>query len=51
MRRRIEIAEAVVEVDGVLTWETPKGHERRSVPVRAFLIDDLAKLVAGKSTW
>ena len=40
-RRRIEVAESVVEVDGVLTWGTPKGYERRSVPVPAFLADEL----------
>ena len=40
-RRRIEVAESVVEVDGVLVWGVPKGYERRSVPVPAFLADEL----------
>ncbi|HEY8093667.1 MAG TPA: site-specific integrase, partial [Acidimicrobiales bacterium] len=47
-RRRIEVAESVVEVDGVLVWGTPKGHERRSVPIPAFLADDLRGQMAGR---
>jgi len=49
LRRRIQIAESVVEVDGVLTWGAPKAHERRSVPVPAFLADQLAAHVAGRA--
>lgn len=49
MRRRIDIAESVVEVKGVLTWGTPKGHERRSVPVPKFLAARLAEHLAGKA--
>jgi len=49
LRRRIQIAESVVEVEGTLTWGVPKGHERRSVPVPAFLADELAAHVAGKA--
>lgn len=29
-------------------WGTPKGHERRNVPVHRFLIDELAAHVVGK---
>jgi integrase len=48
MRRRAEVAQSVTPVRGVLTWGTPKGHERRSVPVPRFLVDELAAHVAGK---
>jgi integrase len=48
MRRRAVVAESVTLVRGVQTWGTPKGHERREVPVPRFLIDDLARHVAGK---
>jgi integrase len=47
MRRRALIAESVTEVDGVLTWGAPKTHEQRSVAIPAFLVDDLARHVAG----
>ena len=33
MRRRATIAESVTLVRGVQTWGTPKGHERREVPI------------------
>jgi integrase len=50
MRRRATIAESVTEVGGRgLVWGTPKGHERRDVPVPRFLVDELAAHVAGKS--
>jgi integrase len=48
MRRRAEVAQSVTPVRGVLTWGTPKGHERRSVPIPRFLVDELAAHVAGK---
>ncbi len=49
MRRRATIAESVTEVGGRgLVWGTPKGHERRDVPVHRFLIDELAAHIAGK---
>ncbi len=50
MRRRATIAESVTEVGGRgLVWGTPKGHERRDVPIHRFLIDELAAHVAGKT--
>ncbi len=49
MRRRLDIAEAVTEVRGHLTWGTPKGHQQRSVPIPRCLADDLALHLAGKS--
>jgi integrase len=48
LRRRLLIAEAMIEVHGHLVWGTPKSHEKRSVPVPAILIDELAAHVAGK---
>jgi integrase len=48
LRRRAVIAESVTEVSGVQVWGTPKGHERREVPVPRFLLDELAVHVAGK---
>ncbi len=49
LRRRLEVVEAVVEVRGHLTWGTPKSHQRRSVPMPAFLAGDLAAYVIGKA--
>ena len=50
MRRRATIAESVTEVGGRgMVWGTPKGHERRDVPIPRFLVDDLAQYVAGRS--
>jgi integrase len=49
MRRRALVAESVTEVGGVQHWGTPKGHERREVPIPRFLVDDLAAHVAGRS--
>lgn len=49
MRRRLDISQAVVEVDGSrLTWNTPKNHERRSVPIPRFLAEDLAVHLHGR---
>ena len=47
-RRRIEVAEAIVEVHGKSVVGTPKSHQRRSVPVPHLLAEDLAKSPAGK---
>jgi integrase len=47
-RRRIEVAESVVEVDGVLMWGVPKGYERRSVPIPAFIAEDLRQQLADR---
>jgi integrase len=48
LRRRAIVAESVTLVRGVQTWGTPKGHERREVPIPRFLVDELATQVAGK---
>ena len=48
MRRRINVAESVTEPDGKLVWGDPKNHQRRSVPIPKFLVDELDVLKAGK---
>ena len=48
LRRRAKIVEAVTLVRGVHTWGTPKGHERREVPLPPFLVSELATHVARK---
>lgn len=48
MRRRASIVESVTLVGGRHVSGTPKGHERREVPIPRFLVDDLAALVAGR---
>lgn len=47
-RRRATIAESVSVVRGVQTWGTPKGHERREIPIPRFLADELADHVDGR---
>jgi integrase len=50
MSRRATIAESVTEVGGRgLVWGTPKGHERRDVPIPRFLVNELAAHIAGRS--
>lgn len=48
LRRRALVAESVTLVRGKQTWGTPKGHERREVPLPRFLVDELAPHVAGR---
>jgi integrase len=47
MRRRIHVNRAMAEVRGRAVVGTPKDHERREVPVPAFLVDMLAEHLAG----
>jgi integrase len=49
LRGRLDIAEAMTEVNGHTVFGVPKTHQRRSVPVPAFLRDDLARACDGKS--
>ncbi|PSL02510.1 site-specific recombinase XerD [Haloactinopolyspora alba] len=50
LRRRVSIDRNVVEVDGGrLEWTTPKTHERRTVPIPRFLVDELAGVVEGRA--
>lgn len=48
-RRRLLVAESVTEVDGVAVFGTPKTHQRRTVPLPGFLLDELRPLVEGRS--
>lgn len=48
MWRRAEIVEAVAEVGGHPVFSTPKSHQVRSVPIPRFLIDELARHIAGR---
>jgi len=48
-RRRAVIAESVTIVNSAQVFGTPKGHERRDVPIPPFLIDELTAHVEGKS--
>ena len=42
LRRRVVIAESVTLVGSQQVWATPKGHERREVPLPSFLVEELA---------
>ncbi|MGH8963692.1 MAG: tyrosine-type recombinase/integrase [Jatrophihabitantaceae bacterium] len=49
MRRRLNICEAVTEINGgKLAWGTPKSHEARSVPLPKFLAEELTAHIAGR---
>jgi integrase len=48
LRRRVTVAAAFAEVGGQLVEGTPKNHQRRSVPIPRFLVDELASHLAGK---
>lgn len=49
LRRRVDVAVAMTEPRGVVTWGTPKTHERRSVPFPEFLAPFLVQRCEGKS--
>jgi integrase len=49
MRRRAEIVHTAIELDGEMTYGTPKTHQRRSVPIPRTLVDALAEQVAGRA--
>ena len=49
LRRRVRIGSAFVEVHGKLIEGTPKTHQKRTVPLPRFLVDELARHVEGKS--
>ncbi len=49
LRRRAMIAESVTLVGATQVWGTPKGHEKREVPIPRFLVDQLAEHVRGKA--
>src|SRR5919112_85039 len=49
LRGRIDVVEAVTEVDGEMVFGTPKTHQHRSVVVPRFLREDLGRQLAGKA--
>lgn len=49
LRRRVQVEENAVRVNGVIIVGTPKSHHVRSVPFPAFLSVELARLCEGKS--
>ena len=49
LRRRLVIAESVTLVGSQQVWGTPKGHERREVPLPSFLVEELATHVQGRA--
>jgi len=48
MRRRLDVAEAISEVDGKLISGEPKSHQRRTVPFPRSLVEPLTLVVAGR---
>jgi integrase len=44
----VTVAAAFAEIGGELVEGTPKNHQRRSVPIPRFLVDELAAHIAGK---
>lgn len=50
LRRRLDVAEAVTQVGGVLTTGTPKTHQRRTVPLARSLVKPLALRCAGRDS-
>jgi len=49
LRGRLDIVEAVTDVNGRMVFGSPKTHQHRSVPVPRFLRDELAVVMAGKA--
>ena len=49
LRGRIAVTENAVDTGGVVEVGTPKGHERRSVPMPLFLKEALAEACRGKA--
>jgi integrase len=48
-RGRLEVVEAVTDVNGVMIFGSPKTHQHRSVPIPSFLREDLASAVSNKA--
>lgn len=49
LRRRLTVSQNAVALGSTVHVGTPKSHNRRTVPVPAFLIEDLARQCEGKS--
>jgi integrase len=48
VRGTARVAEALTEVNGKLTWGTPKTHERRTVRLPRFLCEEVGAYLAGR---
>jgi len=48
LRRRVNVSRSVTPGPGGLVWGTPKTAERRSVPLPAALLQEIAALMVGK---
>jgi len=48
LRRRLEVVEAISEVDGKLISGEPKTHQRRTVPFPRSLAEPLSLVMAGR---
>jgi integrase len=48
--RRAHVVQAYGDDDGELYLDTPKDHERRAVPLPAFLIDELKAVMTGRES-
>jgi integrase len=48
LRKRIEVAESATEVRGHMVHGEPKSHQRRSVAVPPFLLEEIARACEGK---
>ena len=48
MKRRIEVVHTAVELNGLMTYGTPKTHQHRPVPIPRSLVDQLAAHMAGR---
>ncbi|PRY00701.1 tyrosine-type recombinase/integrase [Allonocardiopsis opalescens] len=46
--RRAHVVQQYTDNKGTLSLDTPKTHERRQVPIPAFLVDELRPLVEGR---
>lgn len=48
LRGTVDVAEALTEVDGKLTWGTPKNHERRTVRLPRLLCQEIGAYLADR---
>lgn len=48
LRRRVTVERSVVEVGGKMVYGSPKTHERRTVPMPAFVAELVAPLMEGR---
>jgi integrase len=49
LHRKLSVNRAAVEINGVLSYDLPKTHARRTVTVPSFLAERLAEITAGRA--